>query len=93
MAELTVARSMVGTADYMAPEQVTGDPGDARTDIYALGCVFFQMFTGKVPYERDTTVATMFAHVNDPPPVSSLPSSMSTPSSPVVREGDGQEAG
>ena len=69
LAELTVAGSIVGTADYMAPEQVRGDPSDVRTDIYALGCVFFQMLTGKVPYERDTTLATMFAHVNDPPPV------------------------
>ena len=68
LAELTVAGSIVGTADYMAPEQVRGDPSDARTDIYALGCVFFQMLTGKVPYERDTTLATMFAHVNEPPP-------------------------
>ena len=68
LAELTVTGSVIGTADYMAPEQVRGDPTDARTDIYALGCVFFQMLTGKVPYERETTLATMFAHVNDPPP-------------------------
>ena len=73
LAELTVAGSVVGTADYMAPEQVNGDPADARTDIYALGCVFFQMLTGKVPYERETTLATMFAHVHDPPPVLEAP--------------------
>jgi len=69
LAALTVAGSVVGTVDYMAPEQVRGDPADARTDIYALGCVFFQMLTGKVPYERETTLATMFAQVNDSPPV------------------------
>ncbi|HUA47397.1 MAG TPA: serine/threonine-protein kinase [Solirubrobacteraceae bacterium] len=68
LAELTVTGSVVGTADYMSPEQVTGGPTDARSDIYALGCVFFQMLTGKVPYERETTLATMFAHVNEPPP-------------------------
>ena len=65
---LTVQGSVVGTVDYMAPEQVTGDQTDARTDIYALGCVFFQMLAGKVPYEREHSVATMFAHVHDPPP-------------------------
>ena len=68
LAELTVVGSVVGTADYMAPEQVTGDPTDARSDIYSLGCVFFQMLTGKVPYEREKTLATMFAHVHDPLP-------------------------
>ena len=68
LAALTVQGAMVGTVDYMAPEQVTGEPSDARTDIYALGCVFFEMLTGKVPYERETSVATLFAHVHDPPP-------------------------
>ena len=87
LAELTVAGSIVGTADYMAPEQVSGEPSDARTDIYALGCVFFQMLTGKVPYERETTLATMFAHVNDPPPVLEPPLVEDYPEfTPVVQQ-------
>lgn len=65
---LTQKGMVVGTVDYMAPEQVTGGPIDARSDIYALGCVFFQMLTGNVPYERQNSVATLFAHVHDPPP-------------------------
>lgn len=65
---LTVLGSIVGTVDYMAPEQARGDHIDARTDLYALGCVFFQMLTGNVPYEREDSVATLFAHVHEPPP-------------------------
>jgi serine/threonine protein kinase len=66
---LTQKGVVVGTVDYMAPEQITGNPTDARTDIYALGCVFFEMLTGKIPYERENSVAVLFAHVHDPPPV------------------------
>ncbi len=65
---LTVQGTIIGTVDYMAPEQITGGDTDARCDIYALGCVFFQMLTGKVPYEREHSVATLYAHVHDPPP-------------------------
>ena len=66
--DLTATGLVVGTIDYMAPEQITGGRVDACTDIYALGCVFFQMLTGKVPYERENSVATLYAHVHEPPP-------------------------
>jgi tRNA A-37 threonylcarbamoyl transferase component Bud32 len=65
---LTSTGAVVGTVHYMAPEQVTGDHTDARTDVYALGCVFFQMLSGTVPYDRENSIATLFAHVHDPPP-------------------------
>jgi serine/threonine protein kinase len=65
---LTAKGTVVGTVDYMAPEQITGTRTDARTDIYALGCVFYQMLTGRVPFDRDNSVATLFAHVHEPPP-------------------------
>ncbi len=68
VAGLTAQGAVVGTVDYMSPEQITGGDTDARTDIYALGCVFFQMLTAKVPYERENSVAKLFAHVHDPPP-------------------------
>ncbi len=68
MAGLTAQGAVVGTVDYMAPEQINGRHTDARTDVYALGCVFFQMLTGRVPYDRENSIAKLFAHVHEPPP-------------------------
>jgi len=59
---------IVGTTDYLAPEQIQGDELDARVDIYALGCVLYEALTGSVPYPRESTAATMWAHISDPPP-------------------------
>ncbi|MGA2925652.1 MAG: serine/threonine-protein kinase [Solirubrobacteraceae bacterium] len=70
---LTMTGLVAGTVDYMAPEQITGGDTDARTDVYALGCVFFQMLTGSVPYTRDNSMAVLFAHVHEPPPVLESP--------------------
>ena len=65
---LTDSGQWVGTADYVAPEQVMGGPIDARTDVYSLGCVLYTAIAGRVPYQKDSEVAKIFAHVNDPPP-------------------------
>ncbi len=66
---VTATGIVVGTVDYMAPEQVKGDRVDARTDVYALGCMLYQALTGRVPYERDSDIAKMFAHASEPPPL------------------------
>jgi serine/threonine-protein kinase len=57
-----------GTADYAAPELVTGGPVDGRTDVYALGCVFFECLTGEPPFHGDSVMAVLWGHVNDPIP-------------------------
>jgi serine/threonine protein kinase len=58
----------VGTPDYAAPEQIEGGPVSAATDVYALGCVLYQAVTGAVPFPRDSDLAKMWAHIQDPPP-------------------------
>jgi YVTN family beta-propeller protein len=60
---LTRTGMMVGTIDYMPPERFEGAPGDARSDIYSLGCVLFEMLTGQPPFVRETEGARIYAHM------------------------------
>jgi serine/threonine protein kinase len=65
---LTANGRTVGTAAYLAPEQIRGEPLDRRVDVYALGCVIYQCLTGQPPYLRDTDMLIMWAHVGAEPP-------------------------
>jgi Protein kinase domain len=65
---LTVTGHFLGTIDYVAPEQITGNPVDARTDVYALGCVLYECLTGTVPFQRDDDAALLWAHLVEAPP-------------------------
>jgi serine/threonine-protein kinase len=68
---LTRDGGWVGTPDYVAPEQIQGHKVDRRADVYSLGCVLFEMLTGRVAYEHDSDMAKLWAHVQDPPPLPS----------------------
>lgn len=65
--QLTGTGQWVGTLDYVAPEQIQGGKVDARTDVYALGCVLYEMVVGKVPYAGNE-MQKMWGHVNEPLP-------------------------
>ena len=65
---LTRAGSAVGSPDYMAPEQISADPIDARTDLYALGALFHHLLTGEPPYAGDAPIAVAYQHLNAPVP-------------------------
>jgi serine/threonine protein kinase len=67
-APLTHAGDVVGTIHYVAPEQIEGREVTARSDVYSLGCVLYHCLTGRMPYERDTDVAVIYAHLSEAPP-------------------------
>jgi eukaryotic-like serine/threonine-protein kinase len=65
---LTTAGTVMGTPDYMPPEQAQGRPADFRSDIYSLGVVLFEMFGGRLPFHGETPMATVVAHIQQQPP-------------------------
>jgi CheY-like chemotaxis protein/tRNA A-37 threonylcarbamoyl transferase component Bud32 len=65
---LTQAGELVGTIHYVAPEQIEGGDVDARTDVYSLACLLFHCLTGDVPFNRETDVAVIYAHLSETPP-------------------------
>jgi hypothetical protein len=68
VAGLTGTGQFLGTADYAAPEQISGGRAHVQTDQYALACVAFTMLTGVLPFARDEPMTVLWAHLNDPPP-------------------------
>jgi serine/threonine-protein kinase len=66
--DITLIGGLVGTPNYMSPEQAAGESVDPRSDVYSLGCVLFEMLTGQPPYPAESGQATMARHAIDPVP-------------------------
>ena len=93
-AAVTQTAAVIGTAQYLSPEQARGEAVDARSDVYAAGCVLFELLTGEPPFTGDSPVAVAYQHVReDPKPPSSLNPRVHPGAGRDRAQGDGQEPG
>ncbi|WP_386067169.1 protein kinase [Tahibacter sp. UC22_41] len=65
---LTQTGMLVGTPNYMSPEQISGNDIDGRSDLYSLGIMFYELLSGRTPFTGDTPIAVMMSHLTQPPP-------------------------
>jgi serine/threonine-protein kinase len=71
--EMTEAGSIMGTAQYLSPEQAQGHPATAQSDLYSVGVMLYELLTGRLPFDGESAVAIAVQHLNDPPaPIHSL---------------------
>ncbi len=77
--KLTQEGVTVGTPAYMSPEQATGEPIDARSDLYALGVILYEMLAGEPPFEDDGSLSVLLKHLNEPVPALSERTKMENP--------------
>ncbi|MCL2779939.1 MAG: Stk1 family PASTA domain-containing Ser/Thr kinase [Actinomycetia bacterium] len=66
-ATVTQTAAVIGTAQYLSPEQARGEPVDARSDVYSVGCLLFELVTGHPPFQGDSPVAVAYQHVRETP--------------------------
>ncbi|QDQ89458.1 Stk1 family PASTA domain-containing Ser/Thr kinase [Rhodococcus sp. WB9] len=69
---MTQTAAVIGTAQYLSPEQARGEQVDARSDVYSLGCVLFEILTGEPPFKGDSPVAVAYQHVREDPQTPSV---------------------
>ena len=70
-ATMTQTQAVIGTAQYLSPEQARGEQVDSRSDLYSTGCLLFELLTGRPPFTGDSPVAVAYQHVRENPPVPS----------------------
>ncbi|VXB97129.1 Stk1 family PASTA domain-containing Ser/Thr kinase [Citricoccus sp. K5] len=80
-ATMTQTQAVVGTAQYLSPEQARGESVDSRSDLYSAGCLLFELLTGRPPFVGDSAVAVAYQHVREEPPV---PSTLNPTVSPAL---------
>ncbi|MFJ1709647.1 PASTA domain-containing protein [Kitasatospora sp. NPDC088346] len=78
---MTRTGTVLGTPQYLSPEQAVGKPADARSDLYSVGCMLFELVTGTLPFDGESTMSVLYQHVQQPPPV---PSSINPALPPAV---------
>jgi serine/threonine-protein kinase len=89
---VTATGHVVGTPEYMSPEQARGDELDARSDVYALGVVMYEAFTGRVPFHGRTPIETILMHIHEAPPLDgSEGADIPLPLLPVLRRAMAKE--
>ncbi|PYI68078.1 Stk1 family PASTA domain-containing Ser/Thr kinase [Arthrobacter livingstonensis] len=70
-ATMTQTQTVMGTAQYLSPEQARGESVDARSDLYSAGCLFYEMLAGRPPFTGDSPVSVAYQHVREVPPAAS----------------------
>jgi len=91
---LTRTGQFVGTLDYVAPEQIRDEPSEAPTDTYALAAILFECLTGRVPFEKGSEAAVLYAHIEEAPPrASEVERSLPAAIDPVLERGLAKQPG
>jgi eukaryotic-like serine/threonine-protein kinase len=86
-AGMTQTGALIGTPDYMSPEQAKGQSLDARSDLFSIGIIFYEMLSGQVPFDADTTMGKLWKRTNEPArPLDNLDKTIPRPLSDIVRK-------
>ena len=84
---MTQTGALIGTPDYMSPEQAKGQPLDSRSDLFSVGIIFYELLSGQIPFNADTTMGKLWKRTSEPArPLADLDKSIPQPLSEIVRK-------